>query len=147
MNVKIWDTKKQTELVYNSYQDNLDSILHSNIDDIMASTINTNSCTLKQITSDTQSRMFFDILLPLSLFYKTISNGDKNSILSAEKNILSMLQPSIMLKKPFNPLFRISNVYGKLKKKKPRAATYISGPKRLRLYHGPIWTLRRFFYK
>lgn len=69
----------------------------------------------------TKYEMPFNILLPLRFFNKTISDGNKNSSFSTNKNILLMLLLNIMSKKPLNVLFKLSNTYDKLKKGKLRA--------------------------
>lgn len=46
LNIKTKDIQRQTELVHDSYKNSLDNVIDSNIDDIVASIINTNSCLL-----------------------------------------------------------------------------------------------------
>lgn len=66
--------------------------------------------------------MPFNILLLLKFFSKAISGVDKNFSLFAKKIILATLSLSVMSKKLLNLLFMLSDSYGKLKKKKTRAA-------------------------
>ncbi len=47
LNIKAGDTQGQTEPVHDLYQDSLDDVLDSNIDDTVASKINTNRCLLR----------------------------------------------------------------------------------------------------
>ena len=47
LNIKVEDTLRQTELVHDPYKDSLNNVLNSNIDDIVASIININSCLLR----------------------------------------------------------------------------------------------------
>ncbi len=47
LNIIVGDTKEQTKLIHNLYKDNLDDILDSNIDNIVAKTIHTKSELLK----------------------------------------------------------------------------------------------------
>ena len=122
LNRKVGNTLRKTEPVYDPYKNSLDNILDSNIDDIVASTIDTNPCLLRQKTSATQLRMPFDVLLPLGLFNEAESGGDKNSSLSAKRNSSPILLPSIVLKKPSNLFFSPFGNYNKLRKVKPRAA-------------------------
>ena len=104
------------------YKDSLDDALDSNIDDIVANTIDTNPCPLKQRMSTTQPGTPFDVLLPSRLFNKVASGGDKNSSPSAKRSLSSTLPPSIVPKESSNPLLRPSGHYDKLRKRKPRAA-------------------------
>lgn len=116
LNIKVENTSERMEPIYDSYKDNLNNVLDSNIDDMVASIINTNSCPLRQITLATQSKMFFDILFLLRLFSKIASNKDKNSSLSTKKSSLLTLLLSIVLKKLSNLLLRLFDKYDKLKK-------------------------------
>ena len=122
LNIKIRDTSGQTKPVHDLYKNSLDDVLDSNINDIVASTTNTNSCSLRQTTSAIQPGMPFDILLPLGLFSEEASGGDKNSSSSTKRSSLPTLPLSNVPREPSNPLLRPSSNYGKLKKRKPRAA-------------------------
>ena len=121
LNIKVGDISGQTEPIHNPYKDNLDNVLDSNIDDIVASTTNINPCPLRRITLATQLRMLFDVPLPLGLFSEAASDGNKNSNFCAKRSLSSTLPPSIMSREPSNSLLRPSNNYSKLKKRKPRA--------------------------
>lgn len=57
LNVKIKNTQGQIKLIHNFYKNSLDDILDSNIDNVVASTINTNLSLLIQITSNIQPKM------------------------------------------------------------------------------------------
>ncbi len=122
LNIKAGDTQGQKEPVHDPYKDSLDDVLDSDIDDIVASTIDTNPCLLRQTTSATQPRMPLDVPLPSGLFSEAASGGNKNSSLSAKKSSSLTLPPSTVFREPSNPLLRPSGNYGKLRKRKPRAA-------------------------
>ena len=96
LNIKVTDIPGQTEPVHDLYKNRLDDGLDSNINDIVASTIDTNPCPLRQTTSATQVRTFFDVSLPLGLFCEAASDGDKNSSFSKKRSLLPTLLPSIM---------------------------------------------------
>lgn len=66
--------------------------------------------------------MLFAVLLLLQLLSVVTSGGNKNSSPSTNKNISPTLPLNIVLKKPSNLLFRLSNNYRKLKKRKSRVA-------------------------
>lgn len=110
------------EPVHDLYKNSLDNILDSNINDTIASIINTKPCLLRQSTLGTEQVMLLDVFLLLGLFSEVTNDGDKNSSLSIKRSISPTLPPSIMLKKPSNPLFKPSGNYGKLRKRKSRAA-------------------------
>ena len=122
LNIKVGDTPGQTEPVHDPYKDSLDDVLDSDIDDTVASTIDTNPCLLRRITSATQPGTPFDVPLPWGLFSEAASGGDKNSSPSAKRSLSPTLPPSIVPREPSNPLLRPSGNYGKLRKGKPRAA-------------------------
>lgn len=108
-------------IVYDPYKNNLDNIFDSNIDDIMASIINTNLYLSKQIILGTQLGTLFDVLLLSEFFSETKSSGDKNSSQSEKRNISPILLPSIMSKELLNFFSRLFDNYSKLKKRKSRA--------------------------
>ena len=122
LNIKAEDTQEKTEPVHDSYKDSLDDILDSDINNIVASTIDTNSCLLRRTTSATQSGTSLDVPLPLGLFSEVASGGDKNSSPSAKRSSSPTLPPNTVSREPSNPLLRPSGNYGKLRKRKPRAA-------------------------
>ena len=127
LNIKVGDTQGQTEPVYNPYKDSLNNVLDSDIDNIVANTIDMNLCLLRKTTSITQPRTPFDVPLPLELFSEIVSGGDKNSSPSAKGSSSPMLSPSIVPKEPSNLLLKSSGNYGKLRKGKPRAALISRG--------------------
>ena len=47
LNIKVGDTLGQTKPVYDPYKDSLDDVLDNNINDRVASTIDTNPCPLR----------------------------------------------------------------------------------------------------
>lgn len=53
LNIKTNNIQKQTELIHDLYKDNLNNMLDSNINNIVANTINTNPYLLIQITLST----------------------------------------------------------------------------------------------
>ena len=83
LNIKVGDTPGQTEPVHDLYKDSLDDVLDSNIDDTVASKIDTNPYPLRQTASATQPGMLFYVPLLLGLFSEAVSSRDKNSSLSA----------------------------------------------------------------
>ena len=97
INIKVGDTPGQTEPVYDLYKDKLDNVLDSNIDDTVASTIDTNSCPLRRTTSATQQGTPFDILLLSGLFSEIVSGGDKNSSSSAKRSSSPKLRQVLCL--------------------------------------------------
>ena len=122
LNIKVRDTPGQTVPVHNPDKDSLNDILDSDINDKVASTTDTNPCTLKRTISATQPGTFFDIPLPSRLFGEAASDGDKNSSPFGKRSLLPLLLPIIVLKEPSNPFFKLFGNYRKLKKRKPRAA-------------------------
>ena len=96
LSIKVEDTLRQIIPVYDLYKDSLDDILDSNIDDIVANKIDTNSCSLKQITSATQSKTLLNVQLPLGLFSEVVSNRNNNSSPSAKRSSSLTLPPSIV---------------------------------------------------
>lgn len=71
--------------------------------------------------------MLFDVLLLLGLFSGATSVKDKKSSSSAKRSSSLILLLSIVLKEPLNPLLRLFNIYGKLKKWEPSAALTFQG--------------------
>ena len=122
LNIKVGDTPELTKLVHDPYKNSLNNVLDSNIDDIVASTIDINLCPLRQKMLATQPGTFFDVPLPSGLFSGAASGGDKNSSLSAKRNLSPTLPPNIVPRELSNPLFRPFGKYCKLKKGKPKAA-------------------------
>ena len=110
------------EPVHDPYKNSLDDVLDSDIDDTVASTIDTNLCPLRQSMLATQSGMLFGIPLSSGLFGETASSRDKNSSLSTKKSSSLTLPASIIPKEPSNPLLRPIGNYGKLRKGKLRVA-------------------------
>ncbi len=53
LHITVGDTKGQTEPIHNPYEDSLDNILDSNLDDIVAKTVYIKPGPLKQGTSIT----------------------------------------------------------------------------------------------
>ena len=122
LNIKAGDTQGQTEPVHDPDKDSLDNVLNSNIDDTVASTIDTNPYLLRQTTSAIQPGKPLDVPPPSKLFSKAASGGDKNSSPSAKSDTSPILPPSIVSRESSNFLLRPSGNNGKRKKRKPRAA-------------------------
>lgn len=117
LNIKVKNIPRQTEPVYDPYKNSLNNILNSNIDNILASTINTNTYSLRQTTSTTQPKTPFDVPLSSRLFSEAASNRDKNSSLFAKKSLSPILSSSILSRKLSIVLLRLYGNYGKLKKR------------------------------
>lgn len=115
------DTPGQTKPVYNFYKDSLNDVLDSNIDDTLASTINTNLCPLRQTTSAIQLGMPFDIPLPLGLFSEAASGEDKNSSPLAKRSLSPTLPTYNVPREPSYRLLRPS------RKRKPKATLMFWG--------------------
>ena len=122
LNNKVGDTSRQTEPIHALWKNSLDDVLDSNINNIVASTIDLNPCLLRQTTSATQLKTPFDVLLPSGLFNEVVRGGDKNSSPSAKKSSSPTFPPNIVPKEPSNLLFRLTGNYNKWRKRKPRVA-------------------------
>ncbi len=122
MNIKARDSLGQTEPVHDPYKDSQDDVLDSNINDTVASTIDTNPSSSRRTTSLIQPGMPLDVPLPSGLFSEAASGGDKNSSPSAKRSSSPTLPPSIVSRELSNPLLRPSGNYDKLRKEKSRAA-------------------------
>ncbi len=122
LNIKAEDTQRQTETIHDPCMDSLDYVLDSNINDTVASIIDTNPCPLRRTTSVTQPGTPLDVPLPLGLFSEAASDGDKNSNPSAKRSSLPTLPPNTVSREPSNLLLRPSGNYDKLRKGKTRTA-------------------------
>ena len=121
LNIKTRNIKKQTKPVYDLYKDSLDIALDSNINDLMANTINTNYYSSRQITLATQLRTHLNILLSSKLFSELLSGGDKNSSFCAKRSILLILLKNIVSRELLKSLFWPFGNKSKLRKRKLRA--------------------------
>ena len=127
LNIKAGDIQRQTEPVHDPYKDSRNDILDSDIDDKVASKIDTNSCPLRRTTSTTQPGKALDVPLPSGLFGEAASGGDKNSSPSAKRSSSPTMPPSTVSREPSNLLLKPLGNYFKLRKGKLRAALTSQG--------------------
>ncbi len=98
LNITVEDTQGQTEPIHDPYKDNLDNILDSNIDNIMAKTIHTKPGPLRQDALITQpyTPQDIDVLQSSGDFGQASSRRDKHSSFFARVKSSPGLPPSIV---------------------------------------------------